>query len=347
MRPARSTLGIALGLAIAGLLVPAAGRAQDPAAAKLLEAAFARLDPNRDGRIERAEFPGSDVQFAMLGPGADGVVTAAEFATSPFGRQLLAAQLREASAPRPRVDPEAGIAPRIEAALRLDQNRDGRVTESEWTGDAVTFAALDLDGDGAVDRSDLAEARRRAPAAAAASAGGLPEFKRELEPAPRLLERHDRDRNGALSPAELRGSRAEPAFVFADRDGNGELDLGELERLVGEVRRRVLGRNRGDARAPALQVPFGSWDKNGDGRLEVGEWQGPPYLFPRMDRDRDAALTEAEIERYLRAVAGETFLERFDLNGDGRVTGEEFGGPPAAFRRFDRNGDGVVSAADR
>ena len=58
-------------------------------------------------------------------------------------------------------------------------------------------------------------------------------------------------------------------------------------------------------------------------------------------------MTPDEIERYRRSVEGATFLERFDLNDDGRVTLEEFGGSPAAFRRADQNGDGTVSLADR
>ena len=83
------------------------------------------------------------------------------------------------------------------------------------------------------------------------------------------------------------------------------------------------------------------------GQLEQDEWLQRPALFPRIDTDRSAAVTPDEIERYRRAVEGVTFLERFDLDDNGRVTLEEFGGSPESFRRADRNGDGVVSRRDR
>jgi len=38
--------------------------------------------------------------------------------------------------------------------------------------------------------------------------------------------------------------------------------------------------------------------------------------------------------------------ERMDVDGDGRVTPEEFTASPEQFTRLDRNGDGVLTAAD-
>ncbi|MFQ5845378.1 MAG: transaldolase, partial [Planctomycetota bacterium] len=40
------------------------------------------------------------------------------------------------------------------------------------------------------------------------------------------------------------------------------------------------------------------------------------------------------------------FFERHDRNRDGKVTRDEFTGPPAEFERNDRNHDGVVDRAD-
>jgi Ca2+-binding EF-hand superfamily protein len=38
----------------------------------------------------------------------------------------------------------------------------------------------------------------------------------------------------------------------------------------------------------------------------------------------------------------ETFFNRFDLDRDGVVTAEEFGGDPQRFERLDLNGDGKI-----
>ena len=70
-------------------------------------------------------------------------------------------------------------------------------------------------------------------------------------------------------------------------------------------------------------------------------------LFAQIDVDADAALSRDEVLRYERRVRGHDFVERFDLDGDGKVTLAEFAGPTGAFRRADRSGDGTVTRSDR
>ena len=82
-------------------------------------------------------------------------------------------------------------------------------------------------------------------------------------------------------------------------------------------------------------------------RLDTNEFVDHKELFVRIDCNRDSVITRDEIERYKKSVENESFLERFDLDGDGRVTLEEYGGPIEVFRRLDRNGDGVITSADR
>jgi Ca2+-binding EF-hand superfamily protein len=94
-------------------------------------------------------------------------------------------------------------------------------------------------------------------------------------------------------------------------------------------------------------VTFDVWDTDKDGRVRQNEWMGPRELFDRIDLDRDAAVSRDEVRRYELRVRGEDFVGRFDLDGDGRVTPAEFGGPTGAFRRADRNGDGVITRGDR
>ena len=82
-----------------------------------------------------------------------------------------------------------------------------------------------------------------------------------------------------------------------------------------------------------------------DGKRPVGFLLA--HLFPRIDLNRDGAVTKLEVARYKLSVEGDNFIERYDLNGDGKVTRKEFSGPTDAFRRADRNGDGIISQTDR
>lgn len=67
-------------------------------------------------------------------------------------------------------------------------------------------------------------------------------------------------------------------------------------------------------------------------------------VFDRLDANRDAVVDAGE----LADARGGRVLARFDANGDGRVTRDEFTvGVDALFKAMDRNGDGVVTADER
>jgi Ca2+-binding EF-hand superfamily protein len=315
-----------------------------PAQAELLEQVFARYDTNRDKKVVRTEFPGSDEQFAAMDANRDGNVTFAEFEASPTAKRLLLSRRNDAAAPRPRLDPAELVTRRLDVVDRFDANKDGRVTRAEWTGSEQAFDELDLDRNGRIDASDRTIARRNRPATADPI---MPEWKSRLEEPDDLMKRLDQNKDQLLTIAEVRGHRIAPAFAFADRNDDGSLDIDELRRLVGAANAMVYARELGSGRARAFEVPFDAWDKNDDDRIELDEWTGDRYLFGRIDLDRDAAVTRDEVARYKRGIEGSGFLERFDLDGDGKVTLKEFGGSESAFRRIDRNGDSVVSRADR
>jgi Ca2+-binding EF-hand superfamily protein len=313
-------------------------------AAQDAKAIFAGLDLDKNGSLERREFPGSDEQFRAIDVDRNQKLSEAEIVKSAFGRTLLDAMRRNASAPRTRIDPAIGVLERLEVLGAFDANRDGRVSPKEWKGSTDAFAELDLDRDGDLDSRDRELAKKRAGDVGKPAA--LPELTRRLDSPERLLERLDRNRDGRLDAAEVREHDLAKAFGYADRNQDGALDPNEIARVVQDVARRIERRERGTGRILAYQVPFSTWDKDNDGRIVAAEWAGPGPLFLRIDRDRDAALTKAEIDRYVRSVEGRTFFERFDLDDNGQVTPKEYGGPIDLFRRLDRNRDGVITRSD-
>ena len=327
--------------AVTAMLALSFARAQDDT--KFLDEAFARMDADKDGSLVRAEFPGSDRQYLAIDADKNGKATKKEFAASEVGKGLVRARYRSKDEPRERTTSKELLLRRFDALSRTDQNRDGKVTRDEWNGTEVAFLELDLDGNGVIDKRDRTEAAAEAPP----PADEMPEPKGEIPSLDEWMKRFDKDGNAVLSNKEITDKWLRAAMPFFDKDGDGSLAETELRELLAEAMRR---RQQADARRQRPQpyeVPFDAWDKDDDEKVRQNEWMGPLGLFAQIDADRDAAVSRDEVLRYKKRVLGQDFVERFDLDGDGKVTLAEFAGPTGAFRRADRSGDGSVTRQDR
>lgn len=316
--------------------------AQDDA--KFLETAFRRMDADKDGSVVRAEFPGSDRQYAAIDADKNGKVGLDEFSKSEVGKALVRARYRAKEESRERVTEKELRVARLDALARFDPNRDGKVTRAEWTGTDQAFVELDVDGNGTLDKKDRQEAAGEAPTAEPE----LPEPKGDVPGLEELMKRYDKDENAVLSPREIPADKwLRAALPAIDTDGDGSLSETELRLALDRLRRARAERESLRARPTPYAAPFDEWDKDDDEKVRQNEWMGPLTLFAQIDADRDAAISRDELLRYEKRVRGQDFVERFDLDGDGKVSLAEFGGPTGAFRRADRNGDGAVSRGDR
>jgi Ca2+-binding EF-hand superfamily protein len=334
---------------LACLFLLGSGLVAQKADEALLKRTFQNYDRNKDGLVLREEFPGSDLQFGLMDKDKNKKVTYAEFVASPLARRILASRRRDREEPRERVTLQQLALKRLQNLSRFDKNRDGKVTPREWTGTAAAFKSLDLDKNGVLDHKDRKAAKAYASAYEEPGADILKSIRKRLPRMEDLLKQWDKNKDGQLAKAEVpKGKALHKLFDHADTNGDKQLDERELRYIVGRVNAYVNMRNAGGPRRQrAFEVPFAAWDKNKDGRLDTKEWVERKNLFKRMDVNRDAHVTKQEVERYKRSVEGENFIEKHDLNGDGRVSLEEFGGSPDAFRRADRNGDGYISSRDR
>lgn len=316
-----------------------AGQDYTPDQQEYLRAVFARYDASKDDLVRRPEFPGSDAQYELLDTNRDAAVTMAEFMASAVAKRLVLARESAKREPRARTTYDALAADRLANLARFDRDRDGRVTEAEWSGSDAAFRTLDLNADAVLDSRD----RKLADRDAKADADPLAAVRKALPPPEELLTKHDRDKDGTLVLSELPADLAALMPRF-DRNRNQHLEPDELGAMVAGVAEVVRRRDVGDAddRPRAPDIPFATWDKDKDGRLDKDEFE-QRYLFVRVDLDRDGYVTRPEVERFKRGFEGTDFVSRFDLNGDGKVTPAEFGGASEVFRRLDRNGDGVVS----
>lgn len=149
----------------------------------------------------------------------------------------------------------------------------------------------------------------------------------------------DRDHNGKITRDEWRGS--DQSFRNQDWNNDGELSGDEVR--PGARRPTAMNQNRDwngdgviDQQDALIAQRFRGYDRNGDGRITMDEWNAThadSWLFTRLDNNRDRSLS---LDEY--AFGGGV---RMESQGDWR-TGSQ-GGPSNGFVDLDRNRDGWIS----
>lgn len=180
---------------------------------------FKRLDANGDGKLEISELPEQarprlEPFVARFDADGDNALSIDEFRK---GQQVLRSQAGIAP---------AGGAPGVPLMSVLDLDGDGALSKSEIASAAESLKKLDRNGDGSLSREELASA---GPAAGAG------------KPAPRpnqllkRLEARDKNGDGKWSadelPPVLRGE-----FEKLDANNDGFIDSGEVKQSAALIR---------------------------------------------------------------------------------------------------------------
>jgi Ca2+-binding EF-hand superfamily protein len=219
-------------LLVAATMAIAGGTAEAQRARALR---FQDLDVDRDGRVSRAEWNGSERSFQTYDRNGDGDLTRDEVRQArrngrgPADDRLLVDDGDEAG----RFD-------------SLDANGDNRISRSEWRDGREAFERLDENRDGALTRAELtADAT-----------------------APDRFDALDLDRNGSIT----RGEWIESAAGFSRLDTNRDGRLTRQE-FTGEAD-AVLGRNDGQSAAWRSGYARGLADGRAAGREDRDRNQG-------------------------------------------------------------------------
>ncbi len=171
-------------------------------------ARVATMDRNGDGVVTRQEWTGTADAFDARDWNRDGILSGSELRSG--ARRGQERRARDGNVNRG-TDQFEDWTP--EGFADLDRNRDGRITESEWTFDSDAFDRADHNGDGIVTRAEFLNE----------------DTSSEREHS--VMLSMDSNRDGQLTQQEWRGASEE----FKRRDGNqdGVLSGTELNNLEG------------------------------------------------------------------------------------------------------------------
>jgi Ca2+-binding EF-hand superfamily protein len=151
--------------------------------------------------------------------------------------------------------------------------------------------------------------------------------------------------------SELRRRKHVAVFDRLDANGNGVLERNDFSVVcAGYIEQSSWAED--SAKAERMRALFDGWwdaisaavdiDKDGvltadefvegsaSSRPDAREWVGP-MLFDAFDRSGDGVISPAEYREFLSlygvdAAQADEIFARLDLDGDGHVTREEFGG---------------------
>jgi Ca2+-binding EF-hand superfamily protein len=206
----------------------------------------------------------------------------------------------------------------------MDTNRDGRVTRSEWRGNARSFDNQDWNRDGVLSGNELRPGAGR-------------ETRSWNDTWNERFERLDRNNDNYISMAEW--TRDARMFDRLDLNNDNRVSRSELLNLARQ-------------RQSTWDQRFTQMDVNRDGRLSQREWQGDRDTFERLDRNNDGYVARTEIvSRDFDRDDDEntTWDQRFsqmDTNRDGRLSQREWQRDRDTFELLDRNDDGYVTRTE-
>lgn len=168
----------------------------------------------------------------------------------------------------------------------------------------------------------------------------------------KMLEKWDADGDGKISKDEFQGP--ENMFARIDANGDGVITQDEIRGMKGRggAPGEPGGRRGAGDPEQRWKKMLENWDADNDGQISQEEFQGPEQVFKILDRDGDGVITEEEGKQGgerrggMRAEPAERWkmlLERWDADGDGQLSREEFQGPDQVFDVLDADGDGVIT----
>ena len=269
------------------------------------EARFGEMDVDNKGYINRNEWRGESLSFDAVDRNGDNRITMDEYLSrgTAYGYGTLESRFAQ-----------------------LDRNHNGWLSRGEWRGEALSFDAVDRNGDNRITLDEYLNQN----AGLNGNPSGYGSSDREAR-----FARMDRNRDGVISRYEW--SESIP-FSDVDRNHDGVVTLNEY------LNAPVVYEEPSGGNDQYSRSQFRALDRNGNGYIERREWPYDYAEFDRMDRNGDGRLSFSEYQGTSGTTEGAyDAFRRMDRNGDGVITRREWDGSQESFDAYDRNGDGVIS----
>ena len=313
-----------------------ASSAKAPAPGITARLHLARLDEDRTGLLEGAEFERGG--GAEVDADGDGRIVLAELAglAGLHGSGTAAESPPQSQFLRTRVDEDGDLARLLDGVNPYDHDKDGDRLLSERELRAAFFAALDLDGDERLSPDELS----RQP-------GPTRELRYGGEAARRLFREYDPNNDRKIALREYRVPAPELAAI--DKNGDGSVQLFVPTDTWWEQRGFVGPESEWPTRQPIIsylppiitaEKVLAAFDQDRDGELSRRELRRRPDLFQEFERDGDDVIQLEEIERRVDLISArgvdvtaDGYVARWDLDGNEKVEGDEI--PPGAELRVD------------
>jgi Ca2+-binding EF-hand superfamily protein len=155
------------------------------------------FDKDKDGKLSKEEYPGSDTSFNNRDKNSDGYIDEDEVHKGPSGMRSLKGE-------------------RGDRYIRnFDKDKDGKLSKEEYPGSDTSFNNWDKNNDGYIDEDEA----RKGPSGMRSPKG---------ERGGGYIRSFDKDKDGKLSREEYPGS--DSSFNNQDENSDGYIDSNEIKK---------------------------------------------------------------------------------------------------------------------